>query len=221
MFYLCGKLVIWAPNCQGLQRKVFEIRTCCYKSECSHSSRINRPLENSSSENCHRPVMLCTPANMTSLGGQVPWLFDCAPCQVEHVPWKHLLRRGSRLGNLSLPQKGIAPSLTAPPYLVGHRSPPDSEGSHFRSEQGSGTPQQRLSPKLLPPTVASWFFISLFHCTGCPWRRKGTKPLRFESTLASTAPITFNNRMQRPSGCVWLALFTHLRGSWLGCCVRW
>lgn len=153
MFYLCDKLVIWSPNCQGLQRKVFKIRTCCYKLECSHSSRINRPLENSSSGNCHRPVMLCTPANMTSLGGQVPWLF-VLPARWNMSPGSTCQER-KQLGNLYLPQKGIAPSPTAPPYLVGHRSPPDSEGSRFRSERGSRTPQQRLSPKLLSPTVAS------------------------------------------------------------------
>lgn len=152
MFDLCGKLVIWAPNCQGLQRKVFEIRTCCYKLECSHSIYINRLLENSNSGNCHRPVMLCKPANMTSLGGQVP--LDLWLCSLPSgtCPLETLARRGSRLGNLSLHQKEIAPSPMDPPHLVGHLSPPDSEGSHFRSEQGSGTPKQLLSPScFLPP----------------------------------------------------------------------
>lgn len=152
MFYLCGKLVIWAPNCQGLQRKVFEIRTCCYKSECSHSSRINRPLENSSSENCHRPVMLCTPANMTSLGGQVPWLFDCAPCQVEHVPWKHLL--GEEAGLVTYPCLRRESLLRWQPHLTwlatGHHQTVRAVTSDLSRAQGLPSSDSTLSC-FLPP----------------------------------------------------------------------
>lgn len=152
MFYLCGKLVIWAPNCQGLQRKVFEIRTCCYKSECSHSSRINRPLENSSSGNCHRPVMLCTPANMTSLGGQVPWLFDCAPCQVEHVPWKHLL--GEEAGLVTYPCLRRESLLRRQPHLTwlatGHHQTVRAVTSDLSRAQGLPNSDSPLSC-FLPP----------------------------------------------------------------------